>query len=215
MIDTTYLQLFLTLVFGLGLSTILAINILYSPINSNIPEIIDPTLLYIKKYNVKFENQEIKDISKNNLENMKNNILLESTPLGNVIMYYDGETNEYKYYCNRDLSFNFLESVGRKYVIVFNCKSIFKVYNKDTFKEFQKELAEKEKRKHTQKNNVYATFKKYNNKSTKIVENEPILQNIYRYVGKIREFNFLKKPEIKKEGKMTIQDFLNKIKSKS
>ena len=105
-----------------------------------------------------------------------------------------------------------MEYVGRKNVKIFNCKCLFKVYDEDKFKEFQKELAEKEEKKQGQKKSVYATFKKYNNKSTKIVENEPILQNRYRYVGKLREFNFLKKPEIKKEKKMTIQDFLNQIK---
>tara|TARA_B100000424_G_scaffold236251_1_gene201067 strand:+ start:839 stop:1477 length:639 start_codon:yes stop_codon:yes gene_type:complete len=211
MIDT-FLQLFLTLLVGLGLSTIMIVHILYLPLKSNIKEITDPVLLYIEKYNDKFENQEIEDSSKNNLENMKNNILFENTPLGNIIMYYDAENEEYKYYCNRDLSFNFLESVGRKYVTIFNCKSLFKIYDEDKFKEFQKELEEKEEKKQTQKKSVYATFKKYNNKSTKIVENEPILQNRYRYVGKLRDFNFLKKPEIKKEKKMTIQDFLNQIK---
>ena len=96
MIDT-FLQLFLMYTLGLGVSILFVVHILYLPLKSNIKKITDPVLLYIEKHNEKFENQEIEEISKNNLENMKNNILFENTPLGNIIMYYDGESEEYKY----------------------------------------------------------------------------------------------------------------------
>ena len=110
------LYFFFTLIIGLGLSSLVVIYIVYLPLKSDIIENLDPNLLYLTEYMDKFENMD----DCNNIENSKKNILFENTPIGNVIMYYDD--NEFKYYCDRTPSFGFLETVARKYVIVFHCK---------------------------------------------------------------------------------------------
>lgn len=192
---------------GLGFSLIAVIHILYLPLKEKNINIEDPNILYLTEYVDKFD---MIDTNNNiNIENLKHNILFENTPIGNIIMYY--ENDEFKYYCDRTPSFGFLETVARKYVIIFHCKSLYKIYNEEEVKD--EEVKEEIKPK---KKSVYANFKRYNNnnKKVKINDNEPILQNKYKYVGKIREFSF-PKPEKKPDKKMSIQDFLNQIKNKS
>lgn len=204
------LYFFFTLIIGLGLSTFAVIHIVYLPLKSDIIENIDPNVLYLTEYMDKFENMD----DCNNIENSKKNILFENTPIGNIIMYY--EDNEFKYYSDRTPSFGFLETVARKYVIIFHCKSIYKIYDEEKEKCELKQNEEKKEEVKPKKKSIYANFKTYNNNNKpKIDDNEPILQNKYKYIGKIHEFNFSEPKEKKKEKIMTIQDFLNQIKNKS
>ena len=204
---------FFTIFAGLGISLISIIYIVYLPLTSPNKKIKNPNILYLTEYVDKFDMIDINnniDVSK-----LKHNILFENTPIGNVIMYY--ENDEFKYYCDRTPSFGFLETVARKYVIIFHCKSLYKIYNEEVIEEVVEEVikeAVKEENK-PKKKSIYASFKRYNNnKKTKINDNEPILQNKYKYVGKVREFSF-SKPEKKVDNKMSIQDFLKQIKNKS
>ena len=48
-----------------------------------------------------------------------NSILLEHTPVGNVIMKYDCSTRQFEYYADRSLTTRQLQSVGRKFVMQF------------------------------------------------------------------------------------------------
>ena len=204
---------FFTIFAGLGISLISIIYIVYLPLTSPNKKIKNPNILYLTEYVDKFDMIDINnniDVSK-----LKHNILFENTPIGNVIMYY--ENDEFKYYCDRTPSFGFLETVARKYVIIFHCKSLYKIYNEEKVKQEEEEKVKQVKQEEIKpkKKSVYANFKRYNNnKKTKIDENEPILQNKYRYIGKVREFSF-PKPEKKIDNKMSIQDFLKQIKNKS
>ena len=51
----------------------------------------------------------------------KRNILMESTPRGNVIVYFDNEDDCFKYYCDYFIPFLLLDAVIQKYVIIFKC----------------------------------------------------------------------------------------------
>lgn len=208
-----YLQLFFYIIGGISISSLIIVHVCFLPLKSKETEITDPLILYLSKYKDKFDDYETKELSKDEIESLKNTMLFENTPIGNIIMYYDDE--QFKYYCDRNLSFGFLESISQKYVTMFNCKSLYKIYNKEEHDEYFR-LKKEEKDNANKKKSVYANFKKYNNNTIiKIDENEPILQNKYLHIGKLREFSFLKKPIINKKKKMTIQDFLNQIKSTS
>lgn len=177
----------------------------------------DPLLAYLDNYKTKFENMEITELPENRMKNLKKCILFEKTPLGNVIMYFDEDN--FIYYCDRDLSFNYLEAVARKYVVTFSCKSIYKIYEneKEKYKD-EENISAKATKVNIDENkkSVYASFKKYNKPKLKINDNEPILQNKYRYNGKIREFELLQKiVKNQQEKKYTIQDFLMQIKNKN
>ena len=59
-------------------------------------------------------------ISKNKLENRwNNNILIEDTPDGNVVMYYDVYKQTFVYTCDKQLSFKMITAVAIKYISNF------------------------------------------------------------------------------------------------
>jgi hypothetical protein len=179
---------------------------------------------YVEKYR-KMEKREVEDPEK-----LKNSILFENTPLGNVLMFYDSSRKSFVYYADKSISYKYLESVGMRYVVTFDCASIFydmqeeiKLAEEKTIenrkeKEREKER-EKEKEKEDQpaKSSVFAKFKKYNNSTektvnskttVKIVDNTLVVKenaNRYSYEGKLSNYNFLKIP--KKTETLSYADF--------
>ena len=73
---------------------------------------------YEDKYKQKYDEMEITYDEHKRF----NSILFETTPNGNVIMRYNDKT--FEYYSDKVIPFRFLETVSRKYVIYFKCKSI-------------------------------------------------------------------------------------------
>jgi hypothetical protein len=55
----------------------------------------------------------------------KKRIMLESTPLGNVIMHYDVYRNAFAYYSNNAMKDSFLNALAMKYVLLFKCRDFF------------------------------------------------------------------------------------------
>jgi septum formation inhibitor MinC len=115
---------------------------------------------------------------------LKNNIIMEKTPLGNVVMFYNNSRSSFEYYSDSTIPYRYLEVLGRKYVLTYNCKQIYVDMSKE-LEEAEKKLAEKkqkeedEKQKQEeaaekaksnpeseapepQKKNVFAKFKTYN-----------------------------------------------------
>jgi len=115
------------------------------------------------------------------LEKLKNSYILETTPLGNVLMIYDLKNNTFKYYSDNSIPYRYLETVGRKYVKCFNCRPIFVdmeeelklaeiKWEKDKLEKEQKEAEDKIKQEELKaknqsnenKKSVFAKFKSYN-----------------------------------------------------
>jgi hypothetical protein len=59
------------------------------------------------------------------LEKCKNCYVMEYTPLGNVLMFYDKDRETFKFYSDSTIPYRYLEVVGRKYAKQFGCKQIF------------------------------------------------------------------------------------------
>jgi len=116
------------------------------------------------------------------LDKLKNNFVIEKTPLGNVLMLYNNKRGSFEYYSDNTIPYRYLESVGRKYVKTFNCRPIY-FDMEEELKNYEKKLEEKEneekekeaKRKQDEeenknnfitavepKKNVFAKFKSYN-----------------------------------------------------
>ena len=55
----------------------------------------------------------------------KTNILIEDTPDGNIVMYYDAYKQAFAYTCDKQLSFKIITAVAMKYVIEFRCIDFF------------------------------------------------------------------------------------------
>jgi hypothetical protein len=179
---------------------------------------------YVEKYR-KMEKREVVDPEK-----LKNSILFENTPLGNVLMFYDSSRKSFVYYADKSISYKYLESVGMRYVVTFNCSSIFydmqeeiklaeekTIENRKTKEQEKEKEKEKEKEDQPAKSSVFAKFKKYNNSSEKTVHSKTSVKivddtlvvkenaNRYSYEGKLSNYNFLKIP--KKTETLSYADF--------
>ena len=56
---------------------------------------------------------------------LQTNVLYETTPIGNVVMFYDDAKKSFEYYSDKVIPFRFLETVSRKYVVTFHCKAVY------------------------------------------------------------------------------------------
>ena len=125
--------------------------------------------------------QALQFIIKERLDKLKNNFVIENTPLGNVLMVYDNNRESFKFYSDNTVPYRYLEVVGRKYVKQFNCRPIFvdmeeelnlseEKWMKERKEKEEREQEEKKKQEENIKNNVFtqekknvfAKFKSYN-----------------------------------------------------
>ena len=148
---------------------------------------------YLEKFkSMPFDNESL------DIESLKNSIVVEHTPLGNVAMHYDIKREAFVYYSDSVMPYRYLEVVARKYVITFHCKRVFvnmedeinkaktKIEEQKNAKKLEEEqaqaLAEKQKqeldlKEEPKKKNVFATFKNYNTNTTKDSSNKPTTGN--------------------------------------
>jgi hypothetical protein len=60
------------------------------------------------------------------IESLMNCFVMEYTPNGNIIMFYDFKRESFSYYADNVMPYRFLEVLGRKYVCTFFCPSLYK-----------------------------------------------------------------------------------------
>ena len=159
------------------------------------------------------------------IDKLKNCVVMEKTPNGNVIMMYDKERESFTYYSDNAIPYKYLEVVGRKYVKMFDCYPLFVDMDAE-LQLFEAKLKKKQEllAEETAKNllcpepkkNVFVKFKTYNkdtsvktsmacpsnntNMSSKSSKHTVILKeksNRYTCEGKMSNFSFLKKIEKK------------------
>jgi hypothetical protein len=112
------------------------------------------------------------------LDGLKNSFIIEKTPLGNVLMYYNNSRESFEYYSDNTIPYRYLETVSRKYVKTFNCRYLYVDMGEEIslaerkLKEIVEkkaiELEESKKQKENQvvlKKNVFTKFKSYNKES--------------------------------------------------
>ena len=147
---------------------------------------------YLEKFkSMPFDNESL------DVESLKNNIVVEHTPLGNVAMYYDIKREAFVYYSDSVMPYRYLEVVARKYVITFHCKRVFidmedeinkaktKIEEQKNAKKLEEEQAQQaqaenqalELKEEPKKKNVFANFKTYNKNTTKDSSNKPTSGN--------------------------------------
>jgi hypothetical protein len=98
---------------------------------------------YEEKYMEKYNSLEENVLRDNTLENLKNNIIIENTPLGNVLMYYDNKRETFVYFSDNSIPYRYLEVVSRKYVTTYNCKNLYVNMEKE-LEDAKKKQKEKE-----------------------------------------------------------------------
>ena len=96
------------------------------------------------------------DLSKKDMEKLKNLYIVEDTPLGEIKMCYSCDTETFWYYSkNKNISYPTLDAVARRYAVKHNCKQICINYRKEV-----------EKLKNKETNNTNVTNKNENDTST-------------------------------------------------
>jgi len=197
----------------------------------------EPTIIvkYEDKYKGRYDKLEHRDLSTEEVEKLKNSILLETTPLGNVLLFYDHSRETFTYYSDNTIPYRFLETVSRKYVIQNNCKSLYvnmeqelnSVEEKKKLESEKKEVEKEKQIEEPEKKSVFAKLKSYNKNTglqssgkpgpkpgpeknapdTSIVKEKA---NRYSYEGKMANYSFLKKVDRKvvdKQYSITFAEF--------
>jgi len=138
----------------------------------------------------------------------KRRILMESTPRGNVIMFYDIYKQAFAYVSDQHMNYSILNACAMKYVQIYNCLDFFidgnvlpeGIVSPFVFLQEESEKREKEKQVEKKKemgihlgNAPFAKLKTYKISDEKP---EPIKiqpTNIFRYLGKISNLSLLQK----------------------
>lgn len=116
---------------------------------------------YEKKYYEDFKKLENKELTDEDKDLLKKRILYEDTPDGEVIIYYNKDTESFYYWCdNKNVKYMFLNSVVYKYAIEYNCKSVCVDYTSELkciekeYEKLQKSKSEEKKCKTNTKKDV-------------------------------------------------------------
>lgn len=154
------------------------------------------------------------ELTEDFVNNLCLNTVTETTPRGDVLMYYSSKLGSFVYHSRtKEIPYKYLETVARKYVIEYNCKKLYvdirKEYEKGLNK--YKEIKAKEEKaakdakdgtvedvedvKENKKKQIFANLKTYNRKGevhNKQKDKIYILKeqaNRYSYRGKIEEYS--------------------------
>ena len=190
---------------------------------------------YEEKYLEKCKKLNSKTLEKERLLELKKNIVFENTPLGNVIMFYNVDKETFCYYSDHIIPYKFLETIARKYVILFDCVSLYVFLEEELEKSKWKMENEKKEEKvetlKTKTSNVFAKFKNYNKSTSMAFSSTPPTKqnnvlpinmkkipikeksNRFTYEGKLNNYSFLQKPIQKKIFRYS--DFKNNIINKN
>ena len=187
--------------------------------------------VYEEKYLKKVRNIKGDKNKEFNERDLSLSFVMEKTPLGNVLMFYNKQKECFDYYSDSSMPYRYLEVVSRKYVLMNDCVSLY-VDMEDELRLYE----EKEKKKDRDNGklvpvkNVFAKFKSYNKEGgsghvnvapapknnilQKNVKNVNLIlkeqANRYSYQGKMANFNFLKKVDrtkVDKKYAITYADF--------
>ena len=132
---------------------------------------------YEKKYYEDFKKLENKELTDEDKDTLNKRILYEDTPGGEVIIYYNNDTETFYYWCdNKNIKYMILNSVVYKYAIEYNCKSVCVDYNNE-LKCIEKEFEKLQKSKSEEKNketNMNEDVNEDVNENKDVNENEDV-----------------------------------------
>lgn len=220
-------------------SSFVYLKIMFTPLNTQKHTFIKtPAQLYIDKYKSKFELSYKKDKFNQNIEqafynkekynqiietkdnileqSWKKRILFETTPNGNVIMFYDAYKLSFSYYSDCNIPYNILNAVAMKYVLTYFCrdffidKSLIPLKHTSPFlhvHEIDKKNTTVTKPKIDVTKGPFAKFKKYtkdnkekpkevNTKEENTKEVKNYVKNKFISLGKVYDFSFITKMQL-------------------
>ena len=198
-------------------------------------------VLYEDKYKEEYMKRKgmpkLQKITEEKEKSLKNSFVIEYTPLGNVIMFYDVERETFTFYSDHNIPYRYLEVVSRKYVLMNDCVLLY-VDMEDEIKEAEKKVIlekeqkqkeeqqkeENDKKSITTKKSVFAKLKKYNrvdakSQITQTDKNNKTIANQSRMTSsndKVKEIEIVKERanRYSYEGKLVNFSFLKKVDKK-
>ena len=178
-------------------------------------------IIYDVKYDVKYDSLEAIQLSEEELEMLPSKFVMESTPVGNVIMYFDYDKRAFQYYSDFSVPYKYLECVSKKYCIVNKNKIYRDIKMEVDVNEFS--IVRNSSASLQNKSKSFAKLKGYNNsnpsnpsikggRSTKQSDLKIIQKDIVRYthLGKICNFSFVKNT-VPKFKHVSYKDFMKTI----
>ena len=181
-----------------------------------------PVKLYDEKYDEKYDTLGAIPLEEGEIEMLSNKFVMESTPVGNVVMYFDYDKRAFQYYSDFSVPYKYLECVSKKYCIV-NKNNVYRDIKMEVdVNEFS--IVRNSSDSLQTKSKSFAKLKSYNNStpSNPTVKNHKqeklkiIQKDIVRYthLGKLCNFSFVKNntPKFKP---ISYKDFMTKQNSKS
>jgi hypothetical protein len=170
---------------------------------------LDEKEAYVEKYPLEEASSSNDDTRQVN----PNSYVMDYTPSGIIILKYDYDTERFFYWSNKkQVSYDILETIGRKYVTSYCCREVYidrkklQQEHNQLVEDKKRQLEEQEKMKQEDKendedtsseNSVFATFKSYNKpktnnkKTTQETLNVCERSNTFVYKGRINEFELL------------------------
>ena len=172
-------------------------------------------------YEEKYPIEEARDLNKDINSDLC--FINDHTPDGNVFMKFNKDNEGFDFWCDKkDISYQYLETVARKYVTYFSCASFYIDREQDIknqIEQQEKEIKEAEeaskKRAEAQEedsdDDVFAKLKSPVEKKTKKEIKAAIHANKFKWKGKVKEFPMIKKVKTqeKKKKKMGFSDWKN------
>lgn len=156
-------------------------------------------VVFEEKYKEEYKNAEETELDKERLEQLKNSILIENTPLGNVVMYYDSSRETFIYYSDSTMPYRYLEVVARKYVVTNRCKKLYVDMEKE-LKEAQEKLEKKQKEEQELKEQMEEAKEKNEKEGSDAVA-APSKKNVFAKLKNYNRDNSLKTAGIPSDNK--------------
>ena len=125
--------------------------------------------LYLQKLLAMKSHNQKKDC---NLNRHKN-ILFESTPRGNIIVFFNTDDKQFHYYSDYSIPYHIIDSVLQKYVVTFHCTELYNTTRCDsnTLQLEESESNESNEKNKTIKTSQQKTKDKYRNVYAKLKKN--------------------------------------------
>lgn len=154
-----------------------------------------------RKYKESFTTEMI-DWNSNCDKDCTSRILYQSTPVGNIIFYYNKEKSTFEYYCDASVQNTLLNAVAMNYVITYRCRDYFIDISEDEIQETPT-LIEKEQKDCT-------SFVKLKNRRIVLKD---VASNRFTRKGKINHFSFLQQiPTAKTQSlKLSYKEWANEF----
>lgn len=142
----------------------------------------------------------LKDADNDLEKEWRKRILVETTPRGNVYMFYDVYKRAFSYYCDQAvMPYRVINSVAMKYVMTFRCCAFFldsSVLGKNEMATPEEASKQKEPEPKTA-NAAFAKFKTYNvaAKKAEMKKEEEKTINGFLHLGQVRNWQIIEKPK--------------------